>query len=71
MARNYTTEEMRLKLLRGEGRFYLIDTLPRASYVNRHLPGALSLPVENIELEAERVLPDKDTEIIAYCSGPT
>jgi rhodanese-related sulfurtransferase len=69
MAREYSTEELQRKLESAE-RFYLIDTLPHASYVNRHLPGALSLPVEEVAVRAPALIPDRGVEVIAYCSSP-
>jgi rhodanese-related sulfurtransferase len=70
MAREYSTEELHRKLFESGERFYLIDTLPHASYVNRHLPGALSLPFEDLADHAEAVIPDKGAEVVAYCSSP-
>ncbi|MBI3182098.1 MAG: rhodanese-like domain-containing protein [Myxococcales bacterium] len=68
--REYPTEELRQKLFESTDRFFLIDALPRASYQHRHLPGALSLPLEEISQRAPDVLPDPEAEVIAYCSGP-
>ena len=70
MGREYSTEELHRKLERGE-RFFLIDTLPLGAYKHRHLPGALSLPLEELPARAAAVLPDKGAEVITYCSGPT
>jgi len=70
MAREYSTEELHRKLFESAERFYLIDTLPHASYVNRHLPGALSLPVEDVADGVAALIPEKGIEVIAYCSSP-
>jgi phage shock protein E len=70
MAREYETETVAKKLLEGDEPFYLVDALPRRSYAHRHLPGALSLPLNEVPARAGEVLPDKDLEIIVYCSGP-
>lgn len=67
--REYETDAIRRKLERG-GRFVLVDTLPAASYRHRHLPGAVSLPLEDLVERAAEVLPDRDAEIVTYCSGP-
>ena len=69
--REYDAEAIRRKIDESDERFVLLDVLPRASYANRHLPGAVSLPLERLEAEADEVLPDRDTEVITYCSGPT
>jgi rhodanese-related sulfurtransferase len=69
MAREYTTEELHAKLFRTDHRFYLIDVLPHDSYVNRHLPGAIGIPLEELEARAEE-LHDPDIEVITYCASP-
>jgi rhodanese-related sulfurtransferase len=69
MAREYTAEELKAKMDRGE-RFYLVDALPADSYQHRHLPGALNLPIEELRSLAGTVLPEKTVEIVAYCSSP-
>ena len=53
------------KIDRGEP-FVLVDALGPGHYESSHLPGAVSLPYEFVD-EAERVLPDKDAEIVVYC----
>lgn len=67
----YETEELRRKLADPNDRFFLVDVLPRASYANRHLPGAISLPLEELAARARDVLPDPASEVITYCSSPT
>lgn len=69
--REYETEDLRRKIDGSDERFVLLDVLPRASYANRHLPGAVSLPLEDVEARASEVIPDRDVEVVTYCSGPT
>ncbi len=69
MSREISTEELLHRLHSGEERFFLVDTLPRASYANRHLPGAISLPLEELGERALHVL-DRGAEVVVYCSGP-
>ena len=71
MAREYTTEELQ-RLLAGSERFFLIDVLPEDSYLHRHLPGAISLPVEFVLPEhVAHVLTDPEALVIAYCASPS
>jgi rhodanese-related sulfurtransferase len=60
-----TREELRAKMDRGD-RFVLVDALSQEHYASSHLPGAVNLPYEFVD-EAEKVLPDKDAEIVVYC----
>ncbi len=65
MAQDITREELKAKLDRRDD-FVLVDALSAEHYESSHLPGAINLPYEFVD-EAERVLPDKDAEIIVYC----
>ena len=65
MAENITREELREKIERGDD-FVLVDALSPAHYASSHLPGAVNLPYEFVD-EAEKVLPDKNAEIVVYC----
>ena len=65
MAEAITREELKEKMDRGES-FVLVDALGPEHYESSHLPGAVNLPYEFVD-EAERVLPDKDAEIVVYC----
>ncbi len=49
----------------------VIDVLPAASYAAGHIPGALSLPLEDIPARAAEVLPDRGAEIAVYCGSFT
>ena len=46
----------------------LVDVLPRESYAGGHIPGAVSLPVAEIPVRAPAVLPDRNADIVVYCS---
>jgi rhodanese-related sulfurtransferase len=61
-----SAEELRTRLQRDE--VVLLDVRPAAEYETGHLPGARSLPLEEIE-QALALLPD-DKMIVAYCRGP-
>ena len=51
------------------GSLLLLDVLPRASYELGHIPGAVNLPLHEIEARADALLADKDRQITAYCAG--
>ncbi len=60
-----TREELKGKMDRGD-EFILVDTLGTEVHAESHLPGAVNLPLEDID-RAEKVLPDKSAEIVVYC----
>jgi rhodanese-related sulfurtransferase len=64
-----TFEEVRRRI--GEPGFVLIDVLPRESFRGGHIPGAISLPLDEIPARAAEVLPDRTADIVAYCGKPT
>jgi rhodanese-related sulfurtransferase len=66
VVRTISREEIEEKMDRGED-FVLIDTLAAMYYRHSHLPGAINLPVEEIESRAAELLPDKNAEIVVYC----
>ena len=63
-------ESLRQKLELGAG-LVLVDALPPMSYATSHLPGAINLPPESVDGRAQRRIPDRNTEIVVYCSDVT
>jgi rhodanese-related sulfurtransferase len=55
--------ERRLKT----GEVYLIDVRPEVEYESGHLPGAVSLPVDELPGRLDRL--PRDRPIVAYCRG--
>lgn len=62
-------EELQAKIDRGD-RFLLVETLPRESFEEVHLPGAVNLPPERVPDDVETLLPDKSRTIVVYCEKP-
>jgi rhodanese-related sulfurtransferase/DNA-binding transcriptional ArsR family regulator len=58
--------ELRRRL--REGDITLIDVRPEAEYRAGHIPGALSLPVDQLGRRYREI--PKRREVIAYCRGP-
>jgi rhodanese-related sulfurtransferase len=51
--------------------FKLVETLPEYMYRERHLPGAVNLPPNQLKELAAKLLPDKSADIVVYCGGGT
>ncbi len=49
----------------------LLDVLPRESYSAGHIPGAISLPADDVPRRAGEVLPSLMQEIAVYCAAAT
>jgi len=65
-----TREELKRKMDRRD-RFVLVDVLSPDTYGRERLPGAVNLPWGQVAELAPRVIPDKGSEVIVYCSSPT
>ncbi len=59
-------DELRSRLRKGE--VVLIDVRPREEYESGHIPGARSIPID--ELDARLAELPADREVVAYCRGP-
>ena len=57
-----------LRRLVHEGLVTVLDARPRAEYEAGHIPGALSVPVAELERRLSEI--PRDQEVIAYCRGP-
>jgi rhodanese-related sulfurtransferase len=66
MANNIGREEVEKKIGAGAT---AVEALPPLYYEDAHLPGALNLPLDEVEALAPTLLPDKEAEIIVYCSN--
>jgi rhodanese-related sulfurtransferase len=58
-------EDLKEKIDRGD-EFVLLEVLSEASYGRAHLPGAIRL--QDMDSIPD-LLPDKNTEVVAYCSN--
>jgi len=46
----------------------IVDVLPRESYVEAHIPGAINIPLEQLRDHAQEQLPDHAADIAVYCA---
>ena len=70
MATTITLDELTSKLDDGEP-LVLVEALGPQYYEQAHLPGAINIPHTQVDELAASLLPDKEAEIVVYCSnGP-
>jgi rhodanese-related sulfurtransferase len=62
-----STDDLKAKLDRKQ--VTLVETLAPERYREAHIPGALNIPPQRINELAPQLLPNKDAEIITYCSN--
>ena len=60
-------QELEQKLARKD--VVLVETLAAEKYQAAHLPGAINVPSARVGELAASMLPDKNAEIVVYCSS--
>lgn len=66
-AKNLVTYEELQGKLNSKANFILLDVRTLDEYNAGHIPAAVLLPYDEIAQKAEKLLPEKDAEIIVYC----
>ena len=68
MEHTISTKELKGKLDRKES-IKVVETLAPERYREAHIPGALNIPPDKIKELAPQVLPNKNAEIVTYCTN--
>jgi rhodanese-related sulfurtransferase len=68
MEHTISTKDLKAKLDRKED-MKVVETLAPERYREAHIPGALNIPPEKIKELAPQMLPNKNAEIVTYCSN--
>ena len=63
-----STKDLKGKLDRNES-IRVVETLAPERYREAHIPGALNIPPDKIKDLAPQVLPNKNAEIVTYCTN--
>jgi hypothetical protein len=63
-----STKDLKSKLDKKQG-FTVVEILSPERYREAHIPGALNIPPERIKELAPQLLPNKDAEIVTYCTN--
>jgi len=63
-----STKDLKAKL-DGKESVKVVETLAPERYREAHIPGALNIPPDKIKELAPQLLPNKDVEIVTYCSN--
>ena len=70
MVSTITRDELK-DALEGPAGPVLVEALPAKYYLDRHLPGAINIPPDQVDALAPTLLPDKTAPIVVYCAnGP-
>jgi rhodanese-related sulfurtransferase len=68
MGSTISTKDLKAKLDRKED-ITVVETLAPERYREAHIPGALNIPPERIKELAPQLLPNKNAEIVTYCTN--
>lgn len=55
--------------LTGKSKAVLVDSRTHEEYIQAHIPGAISIPANEMKAKAAALPKDKNTPIIFYCRG--
>jgi rhodanese-related sulfurtransferase len=67
MESTISTKDLKSKL--DQKQVTVVETLAPERYREAHIPGALNIPPERIRELAPQLLPNRDAEIITYCTN--
>lgn len=67
MTATITRDELKARIDRGG--ITVLEALPVSYWESEHLPGAVAFPLDDIDGQAARLLPDKSAPIAVYCSN--
>jgi rhodanese-related sulfurtransferase len=68
MESTISTKDLKEKLDHKD-KITVVETLAPERYGEAHIPGALNIPPERIKELAPQLLPNKDAEIVTYCTN--
>jgi len=63
-----TREEIKEKLDNNDT-LILVEALPQSYFEAEHLPNAINIPHDEIQVKASKMLPNKNSLIIVYCAN--
>jgi rhodanese-related sulfurtransferase len=61
-------DELRLRMTSSD-RPIIVEALGAGYYHDAHLPGAINIPPAQVDTLAPALLPDRQTQIVVYCTG--
>jgi rhodanese-related sulfurtransferase len=67
MESTISTKDLKSKL--DQKQVTVVETLAPERYREAHIPSALNIPPERIKELAPQLLPNRDAEIITYCTN--
>ena len=67
MTATITRLELKERIDRGD--ITVLEALPTSYWEAEHLPGAIAFPLDDIDGQADRLLPEKSAAIAVYCSN--
>ena len=63
---NITAQEAK-EIMDHQQDYIILDTRTREEYDEKHIPGAILIPYDEIDEKAPQMLPDKEQLILVYC----
>ena len=67
MTKTISRQELQAALHQGD--VVVLEALPPAYYEQEHIPGALNLPLDDLDTLAPQLIPSSETAVVTYCSN--
>ena len=67
MEATFSTKDLKSKI--DHKKITVVETLAPERYREAHIPGALNIPPERIKELAPQLLPNREAEIVTYCTN--
>ena len=61
-----TVDELRQSMNDEPGKFFVIDLMNKEDYAARHIPGAVNIPLEELDKRSAEI--PKDKTVVAVCN---
>ena len=61
------TQEEAKRIMDSSEEYIILDVREQDEFESGHIPGAILIPYTQIENKAEKMLPDKESQILVYC----
>ena len=63
----HLSQDEAMKIIASNPDVIILDVRSHDEYAKKHIPNALSVPIDHLRIEKFDALPDKDQTILIYC----
>ena len=68
MSQSISRQDLK-NLINSEKKPTIVEALPKQYYEAEHLPGAINIPHDTIQINAAHLIPNKQETVVVYCAS--